>query len=96
MKTATDNTQQQLAGAAFSIAQQGLQKYFEAHRELRPVSLDACLECLRSWTKIRLPQAMAEFKAAHEIGMTQVGVATFAATMGLAGIEAAKECSEPK
>jgi hypothetical protein len=56
----------------------------------------ALSECLRDWCKIKLPQAMADAKEAIECGMTKAAEATFAATMRLAGIEAAKEASRTK
>lgn len=86
----TDN----LATAAVQIATQGAMKYLEIHN--MTANPDALTYCLKSMCKIRLPQALAEAREAQECGMDQIATATFAATMRLAGIEAAKECCMTK
>jgi len=57
---------------------------------------EALAECLRSWTKAKLSEALADAKAALDCGMGQMAETTFLATMALAGIEAAKEAGFPK
>ena len=52
-------------------------------------------ECLGSNMKAAWDGAMADVRAAHEAGMDQIASHTFAASMALAGIEAAKECALP-
>jgi hypothetical protein len=49
-----------------------------------------------SWCKAKLPEALADAKQADEIGMTQWADRTFATTIALAGIEAAKEAGMPR
>lgn len=56
----------------------------------------ALLECIRSWCRIKLPEALKDAKEALECGMGQIAEATFLATMRQAGIEAAKEAGFPK
>ena len=56
----------------------------------------ALAECCRAHARLRLPEALADAKEAVDCGMKQVAVATFVATMRLAGIEAAKECCLPR
>lgn len=57
---------------------------------------EALAECCRSHARLRLPEALADAKEAIDCRMEQVAVATFVATMRLAGIEAAKECCLPR
>jgi hypothetical protein len=72
-----------------TIVVRAYQAWFAAHPEAREG--DGKLECIKANAKIRLPQALAEARQAIEIGMVQVAEKTFAATMALAGIDAAKE-----
>jgi len=52
----------------------------------------ALAECVRSWIKIKLPEALNDaFDALSIPGMGKVAEATFAASMAQAGVEAAKE-----
>lgn len=53
----------------------------------------ALSEALRTRVKAALPQALADAKEALEAHMEQVAMQTFAASMAMAGIEAAKECA---
>jgi hypothetical protein len=83
-----------LANAAVTIATKAAGQYLKTHDLVAdPATLDACL---RSWCKIKIGEAIADAKAAIECNMPQVAESTFAATMSLAGIEAAKEAGFPK
>lgn len=83
-----------LAACCATIAARGASEYLKAHNlTADPAVLAACL---RSWVHIKLPEALADSKAALDCHMGQVAEATFAATMMQAGIEAAKEASRPK
>jgi len=87
MKT-TDN----LVTAACNLAMRGAGEYLRAHNlTADPTSLSACL---RSWVKIKLPEALRDAREAIECNMHQAAEATFAATMVQAGIEAAKEAGK--
>ena len=57
--------------------------------------VDALLECLRSWCRIKLDEALRDAKEAIACNMMQVAMATFKATAAQAGIEAAKEAGFP-
>lgn len=82
-----------LADAAVMIAAQGARQYLDVHRlKADPAALTACL---KSWVKAKFPEALNDAKAAISAGMAQMAEATFAATMKLAGIEAAKEAARP-
>ena len=56
---------------------------------------DALFACIKSWCKIKLPEAITDARAAYDRGMNQWGDKTFTATFVLAGIEAAKEVGMP-
>ncbi len=56
----------------------------------------ALRSCLTSMVVIRLPQALQEAKETLDVHMDQVAEQTFAASMVLAGIEAAKEVGFPR
>lgn len=56
----------------------------------------ALAKCCRAHGLLRLPEALADAKAALDCRMEQVAVATFVASMRQAGIEAAKECCLPR
>lgn len=78
-----------LAQVASQIVIRAALEYLRARRlQADPESL---AECCKSWTKIQLPGALADAKAALDANMGQVAEATFRASMVLAGIEAAKE-----
>lgn len=79
-----------LGTAAAEIAMQSASDYVRKHN-LIVRDYGAAIECLRSWCKIMLPQALADAKAAADCGMFAVASETFRASMVLAGIEAAKE-----
>lgn len=53
-------------------------------------------ESLRRHVKACLDGALADIRDAAECGMHAIGVATFAASMRLAGIAAAKECAKAR
>jgi len=80
-----------LADAAVVIAARGARQYLDVHKlKADPAALTACL---KSWVKIKFPEALNDAKAAISAGMHAVAEQTFAATMRLAGIEAAKEAA---
>ncbi len=83
----------EVAQAGCRLAERGAVEYLNAHKLRADPS--ALAECLRSWCKIKFPEAMRDAKEAIDCGMGQVAQATFGATMLQAGIEAAKECSMP-
>ncbi|MGH8897007.1 MAG: hypothetical protein ACRDZ4_08310 [Egibacteraceae bacterium] len=87
------NSPEQLAQAAAQIAMRGAREYLNRHSlKADPAALS---ETLRSWVKIKLPEALKDAKDAIEAGMHQIAEQTFAASMFQAGIEAAKEASKP-
>ena len=53
--------------------------------------LDALVARIRSWIKIKLPEALRDAQQALDANMPQIAAAAFLASMRLAGIEAAKE-----
>ena len=80
-----------LADAAVMMASRGARQYLDVHKlKADPAALTACL---KSWVKIKFPEALNDAKAAISAGMHQIAEQTFAATMRLAGIEAAKEAA---
>ncbi len=82
-----------VAQAGCRIAERGAVEYLNAHKlQADPTAL---AECLRSWCKIKFPEAMRDAKEAIDCGMVQAAQVTFHASMIQAGIEAAKECAMP-
>jgi hypothetical protein len=67
--------------------------YLVAHK--LQADADALAMCLKSWCRIKLPQAMADAKAALEAHMDEAAQQTFALKMMEAGVEAAKEAGFP-
>ena len=89
MSTATER----LTVVATRIAAESARRYLVAHKLIaRPYALTACLA---SWVKLQLPIALKDAKEALDCGMGKAAEATFAASMILAGIEAAKEAGYP-
>ena len=87
----SDDSMTELIEVASRMAATGAREYLAAHKlQTEPNALAACL---KSWIKIKLPEALADAKEALACHMGQVAEATFAATMMQAGIEAAKESS---
>jgi hypothetical protein len=66
-----------------------------SRNNLKVVSPEALAECLHSWVKIKLPEALRDAKEALACNMGKVAEVTFASSMIQAGIEAAKEASIP-
>ena len=83
----------ELINAAARIAANGATHYLQVNRLTADPS--ALAACLRSWVKIQLPNALHDAREALDCHMNQVAEATFAASMIQAGIEAAKEASNP-
>lgn len=87
-------TQTELINRCFTIAVRAAVEYLRVHNL---TAQDAALTaCLRSWLKIKLPEALRDAKEAFDCHMGQVAEATFALTIAQAGIEAAKEAGQPK
>lgn len=82
-----------LADAALTIAIRCSQEYMQRNRLTADPA--ALRECLAANVKLRLPEAIRDAREAFACHMQQVGVATFSATLTLAGIDAAKECALP-
>ena len=80
----------QLANEAAKMAMRAADEYLRQHG-LEEWNL---IDCLRASVKARLPEALADTKQAFDAGMGEMAVATFAASMRLAGIEAAKRAAE--
>ena len=57
---------------------------------------DALMACIKSWCRIKLPEAIADAREAYDRGMNKWGDQTFIASFCIAGIEAAKEAGFPK
>jgi len=82
-----------LGEVATAAALGGAMEYLKAHR-LTAIPSDL-RECLAAHVKAAVPKALADAKEAFAAGMPEVAEQTFAATMVLAGIEAAKEAGYP-
>lgn len=78
-----------LGQIAVSAALRSAQQYMHVHN--LKADEKVLWECCKSWCKIKLPEAIADARAAYDCGMNQAGDATFIASMVQAGIEAAKE-----
>lgn len=90
-RTASNPGMDALADAAVMMAARGARQYLDVHKlTADPAALTACL---KSWVKIKFPEALRDAKDAISAGMHSVAEQTFAATMRLAGIEAAKEAA---
>ena len=83
-----------LTEVAATIAAKSARIYLERHN-LKAESPESLAESLRAMVKFRLPEALRDAKEALDCGMGKVAEATFATTMALAGIEAAKEAGIP-
>lgn len=77
-----------LSDIAIRCAVKGAQE-FATQRGIT-LSSDTLLESLRAEVKAAIDPAMDDAKAAFDLGMNQIGEATFAATMFQAGIRAVK------
>lgn len=79
-----------LASTAATLAMQAAADYFRNFRRF-PTDLEAAAVVVRTHLKAALPAALDDAREAIECGMGDVAVATFAASVRLAGIAAAKE-----
>lgn len=93
MMTATPTSIDHLCNLGATTAMKAAADYLHANRLTADV--DALLECLRSWVKIKLPSALDDAKKATDCGMDHFAIVTFRASMALAGIEAAREAGFP-
>ena len=82
-----------LGEVATAAAYGGMMQYLKVHG-LAGVPSDL-RECLAAHVKAAVPKALADAKEAFEAGMPGVAEQTFAASMVMAGIEAAKEAGFP-
>ncbi|MDO8632787.1 MAG: hypothetical protein Q7R41_20080, partial [Phycisphaerales bacterium] len=71
----------------------GARSYLRAHN--LTATNEALSAALSRCMKAAVPAALADAKAAFDAHMPKIGEATFAASMRLAGIEAAKEAGAP-
>ena len=83
-----------LTEVAATIAARSARIYLERHN-LKAESPESLAESLRAMVKFRLPEALRDAKEALDCHMDKAAEATFATTMALAGIEAAKEAGIP-
>ena len=79
----------QLFQQACEVAAKYAAEYVRRHNLTAPT--DALSESVIANVRVQLPQAIQDAKDAAEIGMRDVASSTFAASMALAGIKAAKE-----
>lgn len=80
----------ELVKVACTMAQKGAVEYLRANKlTAAPATL---AECLTSAVKRYLPSAIRDAQEAMEAHMPKAAEQTFAASMVLAGIDAAKEC----
>jgi hypothetical protein len=93
MKTEITTEEKVLFDRCAGIAIQGARDYLTTHGLTADNAKLAA--CLSSWMKIKFFEAMADAKAALDCGMTAVAMQTFSLTMRQAGIEAAREASNP-
>lgn len=87
-------TVESLGTVAAEIAMASAAQYVRANN-LKVIDYEAATNCLRTYCKTWIIQALKDAKEAIDCGMTQVAEATFRATMAKAGIEAAKEFAWP-
>lgn len=83
-----------LGQVAAEIAMRAAAAYLDQHNLEADTS--ALVECLRSWCKAKLPEAMRLAKEAIEAHMDKPAEMLFRLTMAEAGVEAAKEAGLPK
>lgn len=83
-----------LGEAAVTIVAKSAVTWMNANG-MKPISDEAFFECVKSMTKIRLPEALADAREAFAANMDAIAIETFRVSMSLAGIEAAKECCTP-
>lgn len=93
MSTATQPATDGLGKVAAEVAMGAAILYLKQHN--LDADTGALAECLRTWCRIKLPEALRDAKEAIAAHMPQAAEATFRATMALAGIEAAKEAGFP-
>ena len=88
-------TMESLGAGAAEVAMRAAVEYLCEHK--LTADPEALVECLRSWIKIKLPEALRDAKDALDCGpgMRMIAERTFNASMALAGIEAAKEACNP-
>lgn len=85
---------EKLIDKAFGFVVNGARAYLDVHN-LKADDKVLC-ECIKSWMKINLKGALDDAREAFDCGMSDIAIASFAASMKLAGIEAAKEAGFPK
>ncbi len=90
MNTTTD-TVKGLASAALGAAFRGANEYLAKHN--LTAEPDALAACVKAHVKANVQSAFHDASEALACGMEQAAIATFQASMVLAGIEGAKEAS---
>jgi len=93
MNATTEITDKRIAQLITDTAYRAAKAYLAQHH-LRADDI-ALASCVKAWCRIKLPEAITDYRQAAEIGMKQWGQQTFLATFTLAGIEAAKEAGLP-
>lgn len=83
-----------LGTIAAEVAMRAAAEYIRTNR-LTVLDYEAATACIRSWCKIKLPEALKAAKDALDCRMDAVAEMTFKAIMAEAGIEAAKEFGWP-
>lgn len=91
MNTSNSRLLDGLAAAALGAAFKGAQDYLAKHKLF--ADQDALAACVRSWVAIKMQEALRDAREAIDANMHVIACHTFAATMVLAGIEAAREAS---
>ena len=84
---------EKLLNAGLVIANRAANEYLAGHG--LKADEKALVACLTSWVQTKFPEAMKDARTALDCGMKQVAEQTFAASMALAGVEAAKESGFP-
>ena len=91
MNTTTKTAVDALGTKAAEYAMLGAAEYINQKGLRGSVDVDALIAALKRTAPAAADQALLDAREAFECGMTQVAMATFAATMKLVGIKAAQE-----
>ena len=89
MATTTDT----LGARAGTYVMDGAREYLRSHN-LTIHNYATAAESLKAAARVALPEAIADAKAALDAHMPDIATATFAATLRLAGIDAAKSWAD--
>jgi len=86
----TDNQLKKLATDAAEIAMRAAARVTENAYRAGTLNLDDLVAALRVEVKATLPEAIKDAQEAFDCGMREAGLATFTASLQLAGIRAGK------